>query len=77
MNETLLLTQLGSRIREIRKKKKMTLNDLAAKCEFEKASLSRIETGKTNLTFRSLHKISVALEVEVVELFPTEQYGQN
>jgi len=65
----ILLTQLGSRIREIRKIKKMTQDDLADKCNFEKGNLSRIETGKTNLTMRSLHKISEALEVRVADLF--------
>jgi transcriptional regulator with XRE-family HTH domain len=65
----LLLNQLGSRIREIRKIKKMTQDDLADKCNFEKGNLSRIETGQTNLTMRSLLKISQALEVPIAELF--------
>jgi transcriptional regulator with XRE-family HTH domain len=66
---TVLLTQLGSKIREIRKTRKMTQDDLAEKCNFEKGNLSRIETGKTNITMRSLHKICQALEVPVAELF--------
>ncbi len=65
----LLLNQLGSRIREIRKTKKMTQDDLADKCNFEKGNLSRIETGQTNLTMRSLLKISQALKVPIAELF--------
>jgi transcriptional regulator with XRE-family HTH domain len=65
----LLLNQLGSKIREIRKTKKMTQDDLAGKCNFEKGNLSRIETGQTNLTMRSLLKISQALEVPISELF--------
>jgi transcriptional regulator with XRE-family HTH domain len=64
-----LLNQLGSRIREIRKTKKMTQDALADKCNFEKGNLSRIETGQTNLTMRSLLKISQALEVPISELF--------
>jgi len=69
MSELLLLSQLGSKIREIRKDKKMTQDALADKCNFEKASLSRIETGQTNLTLRSLQRISKALEVPIAELF--------
>jgi len=65
----LLLNQLGSKIREIRKTKKMTQDDLAIKCNFEKGNLSRIETGQTNLTMRSLLKISQALEVPISALF--------
>ena len=65
----LILNQLGSRIREIRKTKKMTQDDLADKCNFEKGNLSRIETGQTNLTIRSLLRISNALEVPIATLF--------
>ena len=65
----LVLNQLGSRIREIRKTKKMTQDDLADKCNFEKGNLSRIETGQTNLTIRSLLRISNALEVPIAALF--------
>jgi transcriptional regulator with XRE-family HTH domain len=64
-----LLNQLGSRIREIRKTRKMTQDALADKCNFEKGNLSRIETGQTNLTMRSLLRISQALEVPIADLF--------
>lgn len=65
----LVLNQLGSRIREIRKTRKMTQDALAEKCNFEKGNLSRIETGQTNLTIRSLLRISNALEVPIAALF--------
>ena len=65
----LVLNQLGSRIREIRKTRKMTQDALADKCNFEKGNLSRIETGQTNLTMKSLLKISQALEVPIADLF--------
>jgi transcriptional regulator with XRE-family HTH domain len=65
----LVLNQLGSRIREIRKTRNMTQDDLADKCKFEKGNLSRIETGQTNLTMRSLLRISQALEVPIADLF--------
>lgn len=69
MNEPELLTKLGGKIRTIRTQKKMTQYELAMQCEFEKASMSRIESGHSNPTLRTLHKISNALDVRVVELF--------
>ncbi|MBL0358806.1 MAG: helix-turn-helix transcriptional regulator [Chitinophagaceae bacterium] len=72
MGEIILLSQMGSRIRELRKNKRMTQDALAEKCDFEKARLSRIETGQTNPTIRSLFKISKALEVNIAELFPEQ-----
>ena len=69
MNEYVVLRKIGSRIKTIRVSKKLTQNDLANECNFEKANLSRIESGQTNLTIRSLYKICTALEINVDELF--------
>ena len=38
-------------------------------CDFEKASLSRIELGKTNTTVLTLCKICKALDIHIKELF--------
>ena len=69
MDEFGLLGQLGSRIKEIRIEKNMKQNELANKCEFGKASMSRIESGQTNLTVRSLYKICKALNILITDLF--------
>jgi transcriptional regulator with XRE-family HTH domain len=69
MTEPRFLISLGKRIRELRKKKELTQNELAMQCNFEKASLSRIEAGKTNLTILTLKKICLALEIEFADLF--------
>lgn len=68
MNESILLYQLGARIRAYRVRKNMTQYELALHCEIEKASMSRIESGKTNLTIRTLHKICIALDVSMLDL---------
>jgi len=72
MNEVRVLKQLGSKIRNIRMSKNIKQNDLAKVCDFEKASMSRIESGQSNITMRSLYKISRALEVEIVELLKVD-----
>jgi len=69
MSDSKFLTNLGARIRELRLKKEMTQNELAMQCDFEKASMSRIESGQTNMTILTLIKISKALDVEITELF--------
>jgi transcriptional regulator with XRE-family HTH domain len=68
MGNEQFLTSIGSRIKQLRAEKKMSQVLLAAKCDFEKASMSRIEAGKTNTTILTLRKISRALEVDVSEL---------
>lgn len=69
MNDTELLAKVGQRIKAVRISKKMTQNDLAIECNFEKASMSRIESGQTNPTLRTLLKISTALQVNITDFF--------
>jgi transcriptional regulator with XRE-family HTH domain len=69
MTDPKFLASLGARIKELRTTKNMTQNELAIQCNFEKASMSRIESGKTNITVLTLRRISRALEVEVFEFF--------
>lgn len=69
MKEPDMLLSVGRRIKELRKKKNLTQNGLAMECEFEKASMSRIESGHTNPTIKTLLKISIALDVHITELF--------
>jgi transcriptional regulator with XRE-family HTH domain len=69
MTDPKFLASLGSRIKKLRLEKDMTQNELSIHCDFEKASMSRIESGKTNVTVLTLRKISKALEVEMVEFF--------
>jgi transcriptional regulator with XRE-family HTH domain len=69
MSDHKLLSNIGARIRKIRGEKKMTQYELAVQCGFEKASMSRLEAGKTNATVLTLHKISKALNVHIADLF--------
>jgi transcriptional regulator with XRE-family HTH domain len=69
MTEADFLLLLGTRIKRIRTQKNITQFKLAALCDFEKASMSRIESGKTNTTILTLRKISQALEIPVGDLF--------
>ena len=69
MAEAQFLLLIGQNIKNIRSKKNFTQFKLAALCDFEKASMSRIESGKTNTTVLTLYKISNALDVPMSEFF--------
>ena len=69
MTDPKFLASLGARIRELRQGKDMTQNELAMLCNFEKASMSRIESGKTNLIILNLRKIGAVLDIELDEFF--------
>ena len=70
MDKSSLLKELGDRIRVIRLSKDMTQNQLAINCDFEKSSMSKIESGQVNLSYITLHRISLGLEVHVRDLLP-------
>lgn len=64
-----LQIKVGKRIQEIRIEKNLSQQDLAAKCNFEKSNMSRLEAGRSNATLSTLEVVSRALEVDVIELF--------
>jgi len=72
MNEQQLFIKIGDKIKEIRLEKGISQQDLAAKCNFEKANMSRIEAGRTNLTIKNAYKISLALGVRLKDLLDVE-----
>lgn len=69
MTELELLNKLGTKIKTIRLQKKISQMALAEQCDFPKASMSRIESGYTNPTVKTLIKISRALNVKLADLF--------
>ena len=63
------LTQLGMRIRYLRKEKKMSQLDLALEAEVNKNYISDLERGCRNPSILVLEKISKALDVYLEILF--------
>lgn len=61
--------KLGINIRNVRLKKKMTLNEVAQKSELSISFLSQLERSKSSVTMTSLRKISEALDVSVSHFF--------
>ena len=64
-----LQEKVGKRIQEIRIEKNLSQQDLAAKCNFEKSNMSRLEAGRANATLSTLEKVCEALQVNCIELF--------
>lgn len=60
---------LGARIKEVRKKRKLSQVGLAGMVGIEAKHLSRIEVGRNFPSLGTLHSISDVLGVEVKDLF--------
>ncbi len=67
-----LVNIVGANIKEIRKQKKLTQEELAEKCGLQTSYLAGVERGDRNITLQTLEKISVGLEVNAKELFELE-----
>ena len=60
---------LGKRIKELRKLKDLTQEQLAEKMEIDQRNLSKIECGNNFITADTLSRILNALNIEPQELF--------
>lgn len=63
---------IGKKIKLIRESKNIAQQDLAAKCNFEKSNMARLEAGKTNPTIYTLQKIANSLEISLSDLVTFE-----
>jgi len=63
---------LGNRVRELRQKRRYTLQDLSAKTGLPKTLLEQLEADQHNPPVASLFKIAKALEVDVSHFFQEE-----
>jgi transcriptional regulator with XRE-family HTH domain len=73
LKEPIILLAIGSKLKELRKKKEMSQEDVAYKAGIAVSQVGRIERGKLNPSISTLFVISLALEIEPKELFDFEQ----
>ena len=59
---------IGNNIKKARKRKNVSAQELASRCNFEKSTMSRLEAGNTNPTILTLYKISQALGIKMEEI---------
>ena len=59
---------ISNRIRQLRKEKHLTVQELAYRCDMERSNMSRIEAGRTNLTVKTMCLICNALCVNLRDL---------
>ena len=61
--------KFGSRIRELRKKKKWTQEELAHQAGIDSTYMTDVENGKRNIGIQNIEKLLNALEVSFAEFF--------
>lgn len=58
--------KIGSRIKEIRSSQGLTQQDLADRCGITRTTISKIESGKFNLSIDLLNRILSPLNAEIL-----------
>ena len=56
------------RVKEIRIAQKLSVQEVAYRCNIERSNLSRLETGKINLTLKTLCLICNALNIKLSDV---------
>jgi hypothetical protein len=62
------INNIAKRIKEIRRSKGLTVQEVAYRCDIERSNLSRIEAGRTNLTLKTICLICNALNVRISDI---------
>jgi len=68
-----ILKNFGKRIREERKKLKISQEELADRAGIHRTYIGMIERAERNITLINIYKISKALKIEPYELFITKK----
>jgi len=68
MNDRVPPPPLGPRLQAIRKKRRLSLDDLAASSGVSRSMLSQIERGQTNPTLATIWNLTHALNLDLAEL---------
>lgn len=68
MDNKEILIKFGQRVKEIRKEKKLSQEELSFKANLHRTYIGMIERAEKNITLLNIEKISVALDVEVSDL---------
>lgn len=67
------IEKIGSRIKEIRKKKSMTIQKLAQYTDLSVGYLSNLERNQASPTLANLQKICIALEISITDLLSARE----
>jgi transcriptional regulator with XRE-family HTH domain len=66
------LVAFGQRVRNLRKNKELSQEEMAALAGIDRSYMGHIERGEKNITLTKIYQISEALGVEVADLFPRD-----
>jgi transcriptional regulator with XRE-family HTH domain len=67
----------GSRIKELRKEKKLSQEKLALKADIDRTYMTSVENGKRNISIQNIDKILSALNISYSLFFDSELFNSD
>jgi transcriptional regulator with XRE-family HTH domain len=67
--ESIVLKKFGDTIRQLRKERNLSQEELADRAELHRTYIGMIERAEKNITLINIEKLAKALDVEISELF--------
>jgi transcriptional regulator with XRE-family HTH domain len=64
-----VLIRFGERVRDLRKERELSQEQLAFKADLHRTYIGMIERAEKNITLINIKKIAIALNVNIKELF--------
>ncbi|MBN2828488.1 MAG: helix-turn-helix transcriptional regulator [Tissierellales bacterium] len=64
-----ILKKFGNRVRELRKERNISQEELADKADLHRTYIGMIERAEKNITLMNIEKIANALEVSIKDFF--------
>ena len=69
MGKKKILVAFGDKVRELRKQKGISQEELSYKADLHRTYIGMIERAEKNLTLTNIEKIAKALDVDIKKLF--------
>lgn len=64
-----VLIEFGEKIRQLRKDKKLSQEELADRAKLHRTYIGMIERAEKNITLTNIQKLATALDVDINQLF--------
>ena len=69
MNKKKILIDFGIKVRELRKLKNLSQEELSYKADLHRTYIGMIERAEKNITLMNIEKIANALDIQISDLF--------
>jgi len=77
MDDVLLLTKFGARVKRARLSLKLSQEKLALECDLDRTYISSVERGRRNISLINIYKLAHALRVRASDLLVDSGGGKS